>query len=755
MSAYNLHIKRLKERYLLRRIGEILCLALGTALLVFAITYGLQGGGLPTVLISLLIGSGVFIARYLQLELHQLQERDITTYMNRQFGDLEDSTDLLVADPEALSPLQQVQRRRLITAFETAVTKVQWPAQWRLSLTVLGIGLLALLLVRQFDPAGGYFSALGTGALTDTLTTVAEVLPAELDDYRITVDPPAYTGLRTRNSTDFNLQVPEASKVSWALTFTGTPEQVMMVFSTGDSVLINPQGEDYVLSRSISQSGYYSINWRDGEGLKSTDFYKLEIIEDQIPRVAITNQEQFVEFPWQEAIEVKVNASISDDYGLTEAYVIATVSKGSGESVKFREERLAFSRPAKVTGKQANVRLDINTGQLGMEPGDELYYYVEAWDNHRPQRQSNRTETYFIQLQDTSTQMISFEGGLGVDLMPEYFRSQRQIIIDSEKLLTEKSSIRKKEFDDRSNNLAHDQKVLRLRYGQFLGEEFESGIAENTAPEEDAAPTSDEEVLEKYGHAHDSDNEHNLVPEAEHDHDHDHQHGHDENPNPEERDESPLEAFVHAHDNMEEATFFIQSVKAKLRAALSMMWDAELHLRMSDPAQSLPYQYKILKLLKEISQDSRIYVHRTGFDAPPLKEEKRLSGDLDEIKSSRDSYQKSSAAPYPAVEKALPVVEDLLNEIPGQLSTLQREYLLAAGNELAGAAIEQPDVFLSYLGELRALLDGEMSVDKLQAVRRAFWKLLPPVTRAAGGRKNTAHPLQDAFIEQLNAQRYR
>ena len=64
------------------------------------------------------------------------------------------------------------------------------------------------------------------------------------------------------------------------------------------------------------------------------------------------------------------------------------------------------------------------------------------------------------------------------------------------------------------------------------------------------------------------------------------------------------------------------------------MWDAELHLRLYDPEKSLPYQYRALKLLKEISQDSRIYVHRTGFEPPPLKEEKRLTGDLTEIKNS-------------------------------------------------------------------------------------------------------------------------
>jgi hypothetical protein len=95
---------------------------------------------------------------------------------------------------------------------------------------------------------------------------------------------------------------------------------------------------------------------------------------------------------------------------------------------------------------------------------------------------------------------------------------------------------------------------------------------------------------------------------------------------------SPVNDFIHAHDGDEEATFFIQSIKSKLKAAVTIMWDAELYYDYINRKNPLPYQYQALKLLKEISQDSRIYVHRTGFDPPPLKEEKRLTGDLKEIR---------------------------------------------------------------------------------------------------------------------------
>ena len=116
--------------------------------------------------------------------------------------------------------------------------------------------------------------------------------------------------------------------------------------------------------------------------------------------------------------------------------------------------------------------------------------------------------------------VTSIEAGLGVDVMPEYFRSQRQIIIDSEKLLRDKRRITKQTFNATSNELAHDQKVLRLRYGEFLGEEFQSSVG----PQSSISNEQAEDVEKTFGHAHDRDNDHNQVEEKNVDKDLSHQH---------------------------------------------------------------------------------------------------------------------------------------------------------------------------------------------------------------------------------------
>src|SRR3546814_20173639 len=72
--------------------------------------------------------------------------------------------------------------------------------------------------------------------------------------------------------------------------------------------------------------------------------------------------------------------------------------------------------------------------------------------------------------------------------LPAYFRSQRQFIIDSEALSAERPILAKARFVDRADAIGVDQRIRRLRYGQFLGEEAE-GI--ERPPQADDSRTGD------------------------------------------------------------------------------------------------------------------------------------------------------------------------------------------------------------------------------------------------------------------------
>ncbi|GAB3824502.1 hypothetical protein GCM10028895_32930 [Pontibacter rugosus] len=333
-----------------------------------------------------------------------------------------------------------------------------------------------------------------------------------------------------------------------------------------------------------------------------------------------------------------------------------------------------------------------------------------------------------MQIEDTTIVEASFDMTAGVNPVPEYFRSQRQIIIDTEKLLKEQKSISKAEFQERSNNIGVDQKLLRLRYGKFLGEEFESGIGPGGGIPEGAEGHEEAQHFEGDGHDH---------PEFE-------------NQN---SPEALLDPYLHKHDQEGEATIFEPAVKAKLQGALAQMWEAELRLRTFKPKEALPFEYKALRMLKDVQQSQRAYVAKTGFEAPPLKEpELRLSGELNKITPLNERNSIEQKQQYPDTKAALNWLARYKQN--GKYKPSDAALLERAGQELAQRAVNTPGQNLRALQDLRQLISEVRTGDKLCAsclatVERALTALLPPAAQTPQPKQVTRSKLVQEYMKQL------
>jgi hypothetical protein len=743
------HLLRLKRKYHMIRVTEALLLAFAAGLVTYAVAYWFVLPVYGLWLLAGIAGASCFIVRSIQLGLWQISEAGVIRYMNQHYPQLEESADLFTKKDEDLTSLQQLQKIKSLHQFEILYPTVKLPHKLLQALVIFALS--ALISFGSMGFAGKHKILRDPATPSNERATPAaeEVLPASIRSAAITFTPPSYTGIPRQTVKTFNLRVPEGTSVQWNIAFTEKVLDAKMIFSTHDSVKLSTTSSDeFSTQKQFSETAFYQIAWRNADGTaKYSDYFTVETIRDQPPVIAIENLDQFITLSLTDNLKINLQSTLTDDYRVNDAYIIATVSKGSGESVKFREEKLRFDKPDKISGKSLRANRTIDLVKLGLDPGDELYFYVEALDNKAPQPNKARTETFFIALQDTTQQTTSIDPGLGVDLMPDYFRSQRQIIIDSEKLLKEKKNITKEVFNSRSNELAYDQKVLRLRYGEFLGEEFESGIGPQAAlPSED---DHEEDVTKKYGHVHDTENEHNLLEEKKpaptQDH---HDHGGDDK-------DDPVKAYTHAHDSEDEATFFAQSIRSKLKAAITVMWDAELHLRLYDPEKSLPYQYKALKLLKEISQDSRIYVHRTGFDPPPLKEEKRLTGDLTELKNATTEKSTSKPETYPHIRRAATLLEHMLQSGTVAITPDIKNDLLKAGQELSAVAIAQPGRYLKSLSLLKRLSENEIEPAEqpaaIETIRASLWQVLPKEAASPQSYNRSVHALDERFLKSMEA----
>lgn len=679
----------------------------------------------------------------------------ILNLLNAKFPQLEFSANLLQG--KELTGLARIQQKKVEEELRLLQASMSFPVQWKPVLFVCS-ALVVTQVVRWVTVEPDLVNPVISLEENVSLEAQPVLEPIQLEEMTIRVSPPDYTGLASL-TIENDIRMPEGSRVSWDFNFSDVPKRAYLHFANEDSLNLIKNGSVESIQLVGLDQGFYWVQYFDGSQLQRTPYYKIEVVPDKPPEVSIEGIPQYQEIPFSTDARLSFKANMKDEYGLSEAYVVATVTKGEGESVKFREEKLVFEQA--IEGKQLEEVMTFSAAQFDMEPGNELYFYLEAVDNKRPTGQINRTETYFFVLEDTTDVEFSLAGGLGVDLMPEYFRSQRQIIIDTEKLLAEREEISDSEFKARSNELGFDQKSLRLKYGQFLGEEAESGIAiESEIDAEDVEKLDAEQNPRRVRDQEDHDHKpgENVLEEFGHNHDHEDEAGQlmDKGTEQKTEAEKAIEEISHNHDDAETATFYEVSLKTKLKTALSEMWDAELYLRLYEPDKSLPYQYAALELLKEIKNHARIYVQRIGFDPPPITEDgKRLTGNLEEVRAQQFRESRVDSLDFPAIREALLVIGSYgysQGVIPNRIGPL----LQKAGNELAGEAIKFPSKYLSELSLISRLMDlkefDERAIDELIALRGFFLGLVEKPESQPLSRTVSSHTLTDRVRRKLSTQ---
>ena len=579
-------------------------------------------------------------------------EKETARYLNKQYPSLEESCELLLQDSASLNLLENLQAERT----EDALSMIGRPSLFnntKLSLlTLFAAIVMYVLLLFMVHGIQGEKLSLGSPVEENKSS-----LPAGVSTVHISIVPPAYTRKAVREQKNMNLSTEEDATVHWKLELTKKASSVTFIYNDSVSVALHPSdnaGTIWTSEKNISRSGFYQLKI----DTVVSELYKIEVIKDQPPVILITTPKPNSVIEYGEPQRVNLNANVSDDYGVKDVTINATVAKGSGEGVKFKAQQISFGVSFATQNLQYNLQKTIGLAALAMEPGDELYFYISAIDNHA---QEKRSDIYFVSITDTAS-LMSMEGLLnGVNLKPDYFRSQRQIILDAEQLIREKDTVSAERFKNRSNNLGIDQKLLRLRYGKFLGEEASSN--EDVTGDALGNPA-------EFGNA-------ALI----------------------------LHAFTDHHDNAEDATFLDPETKKQLKAVLTEMWSSELLLRTFKPNDALPYAYKALRLLKDLQQKSRAYVAKTSIKTAPIKLEKRLTGKLEKItEPNTRATIKPAADPVEDIRTALAVLELLKKKYIINDKAIQ--VLRLATAQLSNRATKEPSFYLPALEGMKRIINS-------------------------------------------------
>ncbi|MET3981275.1 hypothetical protein ABIB62_003797 [Mucilaginibacter sp. UYP25] len=668
-------IRSLRLRWIIYQVLEDVLYSLYAALYVGALVYYLW---LPSLLWGFITFPVAFVLLLAVNRPWRMTDEKIAAFLNKEYPELQESSQLLLIQEGELNPLQTLAStktsavlvdlkvshkpfaKRLITAFFFLIiaTGLIW-----------GLGKI-FHIERMFYGPNRPVAVCAPG----TMDMAEKVLP-QISSVEITIAPPAYTGKPKHTQDKFNLSAEEGATVTWVIKTNIAVKKIAVQFIKNGELILqsNKKHTEWYASKQITKPGFYQLTI-DG---KLSDYYYIQVVKDAAPVIHIRSPKQYTYIDAGEAPKVTINATVNDDYGIASSTIIATVAKGRGEGVKFREYKLNFSQGFEAHKSKYDLQKMIDLPGLNMEPGDELYFYIQAQDTHK---QLSRTDVYTVSIQDTA-ELLSMNGVLsGVNVKPEFFRSERQIIIDAEQLLKDKDSITVEKFNARSNDLGIDQKLLRLRYGKFLGEEGEDAIG---APNNDPADPADFSNATKI-----------------------------------------LKEYTDDHDNAEDAGFFEPNIKAQLKATLSEMWKAELQLRLYKPQAALPFAYKALRLLKDLQQKSRSYVAKTAYNPSPLKPEKRLSGELDKIIQPVNKQEiKAPADQLDLLKKAVNVLEGL--KIDPMLNSIDNRTLQMANQELSVRASAQPGVYLSALNAMRRILSSpKANLADVNTVESAMQKTL-------------------------------
>ncbi len=666
---------------------------------------------------------------------------DLASYLDRRYPELEYSTTLLLetAPDSPFVLLQQEKIRPILAQLPRPLWDNLIYKNLKINLLLLSLGMF-FLLIPAFKSLSFFKKEQTTQFWKKELNPILEkknIPQTSIEGFEIKIMPPAYTQVPSSETEEPNLQVLDNARVSFQITTKNT-NKITFFFQTGDSLVAKKTAENtFSLERNFTVSDLYKIRLANSETFSESNYFAVEVLKDTPPQLTISEPKPRTEIKYGEAKKLNLVLKATDDYGIGALQIVATVTSGKGEAVKFREMVLPFSKFVPFSRSQNLTEL-FDLEHFGMNWGDELYFYVRASDNRKPLPNENRSEMFFVILQDTSQQMIAEAGGLAIDLVPEYFRSQRQIIIDAQKLLKIKPTISLQTFKQRSNELGFDQKALRLRYSQFLGEEFESNLVET-----DEADHEHEE-----GEDHEEDHtEKNAEPKQGHDH--------AENLDPNAKPD-PLDDVIHAHDSEQEATFHAPKIKATLKAALAEMWQAELYLRLYQPEKALPYCEKALEILKILQQKDRVYVRKVGFESPPLKVlEKRLTGNLEKVQNFETKTQFETIKNFENIRKSLLILEKIRSGF--LINYLEKNTLEQAGKELAQAILEKKQSgsltnqkHLKSLSILRQVVDNKpIKAENIDRLLQIFWAILPPPDQQAFQKSRPKNGLEEIFLEKL------
>jgi hypothetical protein len=258
-------------------------------------------------------------------------------------------------------------------------------------------------------------------------------------DFEIMMDYPAYTRKKSEvKKNNGDLMVPAGTDITWKFSTQNT-DNILMYFDGKIETLGSKSPVNFEFGKKAFQSESYVIK-TSNRFVKNRDSltYSIVVIPDAYPMISV---EELRDSEYDRRLYF--NGFISDDYGLTKLTF--------NHRKKSRE-----TKPGSVVSEDLPIDKSVNTQPFyyffntfmeGFNPGDELEYYFEVWDNDGINGRKS-----------TRSQVMTFRIPTIEEINLEKEASNQEIKSEMENALREVKELQQ-EIDQINRRLIHKQEL--------------------------------------------------------------------------------------------------------------------------------------------------------------------------------------------------------------------------------------------------------------------------------------------------------
>ena len=282
-----------------------------------------------------------------------------------------------------------------------------------------------------------------------------------IDDFLVTITPPAYTGLKkqSQKANQAQIQAINGSKINVELKSNKDLSLAELILDEEKKEMnINGKRAQFEFIASLDQK--FSINLKDKRGVRNRNPipFNLQIINDISPEMTIIQPPPIIELGSDQTIPILM--SIEDDFGFSNLQLSYELQRPN-----YIDAEPFISLFNIEINKSSKTQQDIQTiwdlQSIGLMPEDEIYFHFELYDNDIVTGPKKTISSIFIARLPSLNDLF------------HSFNDEQEQIIDAVKIELEDIQKLKVELDKAELNLLKKDK-LEWKDTQSLKETLES-----------------------------------------------------------------------------------------------------------------------------------------------------------------------------------------------------------------------------------------------------------------------------------------